>query len=135
MAFTRLKNLKGQYCFERNNNLHFSDYSVYKHKGVSTQSHFPALGINMGNMHKGYYNNVLSNNPTDIESQLYGINSTNLVSSSFKTTPSINSVGEKQFFDLPFRGMPLPLIVQNNQRPNGPFLLINLYFIILIYKL
>ena len=31
-------------------------------------------------MHKGYYN-VLSNNPTDIESQLYGINSTNLGSS------------------------------------------------------
>ena len=121
MASTRLKNLKGQYCFERNNNLHFSDYSVYKHKGVPTQSHFPALGINMGNMHKGYYNNILSNNPTDIESQLYGINSTNLVGSSFKTSPSLNSVGEKQFFDLPFRGMPLPLIVQNNQRPNGPF--------------
>ena len=56
----------------------------YYHHLIRLSYVLPDLGINGGNMISGYYNQVLSNNACDIESQLMGINSTNLVFDSFK---------------------------------------------------
>ena len=73
-------------------------------------------------MRSAYNQNVLSNNTTDIESNLFGIGSTNLAkpkSSKFK--PSINDRNTCKFFDRPQLILPNDLVVDKNQRPTGPF--------------
>ena len=121
MASTRLKNQRGTYSLERNANQHFIFNRTYKDQSLPQQSVLPDLGINGGNMISGYYNQVLSNNACDIESQLMGINSTNLVFDSFKTTPQTNELEHQQFFKLPSLNLPVPLNLQKNQRPMGPY--------------
>lgn len=121
MASTRLKNSKGMFNQQQLiNNNHFN-YNNYKDQSTPSNSNFPSLGINQGNMKTGFYNNVLSNNACDIESSLFGINSSNLVLPSFQPQPSLNKLNEKSFFELPNAFLPNPLIIQNNQRPSGPF--------------
>jgi hypothetical protein len=79
MSSTHLKNSCGMYKLEQNINTNIIDTELYKGQSIPRQSRFGNLGINNQRMIAGYYNSVLSNNPTDIESQLYGIGSTNLV--------------------------------------------------------
>ena len=121
MASTQLKNSKGIYKQEQLLNNNHLDYNNYKYQSTPYNSHLPSLGINSGNMKTGYYNNVLSNNACDIESSLFGINSSNLAQAPFNPTPSLNKLNEKSYFELPNAFLPNPLIIQNNQRPKGPY--------------
>ncbi|OUU30815.1 MAG: hypothetical protein CBB97_00765 [Candidatus Endolissoclinum sp. TMED37] len=121
MASTQLKNSKGMFKLQQNLNNEHLNYNKYKHQSIPINSHFPNLGINQGNMKAGFHNNILSNNPCDIESSLFGISSTNLVQPSFNPTPSLNTLNDKSFFDLPNAFLPNPLIIENNQRPKGPY--------------
>jgi len=68
-----LKNSPGQYCLEQKAFKHQVQYREYTHSQVPVSSKLPGLGINVGNMRGGYFNNVLSNNASNIESHLYGI--------------------------------------------------------------
>ena len=90
MTSTNMKNGSGYYC-EQQRRFHKisnsqTDNNISKHNNVC----LPDLGIINGMMASGYNNNVLSNNPADIESSLFGIGSTNLVERQLKTTPVIN---------------------------------------------
>ena len=49
----------------------------------------------MGNMASGYYYNVLSNNTCDIESKLYGIGSSNLVTGPKNVYPDLNKLDKR----------------------------------------
>lgn len=121
MASTRLNNDSGEYCLQQRGNNRALDFNLYKYKGIPTHSAFPGLGINMPLMINGYNNNVLSRNTTDVESALLGIDSTNLVNPRQHVYCQKNDLPTMNFFPLPERFLPEPLVVEKCQRPKGPF--------------
>ena len=60
---------------------------------------------------------TLSNNSVEIESALFGINSTNLVEPQPDINPKLKTIPMKQFFQRTPLIMPKPLVIENNQRP------------------
>jgi len=122
MTSTNLKNSCGMYKLEQNINRNLELSQVYKGQSINNNSKYANLGINNQRMIGGYYNNVLSNNPTDIESTLYGIGSSNLVEKKQPTIPQLNKLEAATFFDpkISFY-VPQPLVVRKNQRETGPF--------------
>jgi|TARA_Y100000389_G_scaffold65610_1_gene61725 hypothetical protein len=121
MASTNLKNCKGMYDLEQREKRQFADYLQYKQKKVPVESTLPGLGLNVGNMIPGYYFNVLSNNTCEIESDLYGIGSSNLVNPKKQLNPSLNTLNETTIMKKPELLMPEPFVVERYQRPGGPF--------------
>ena len=65
-----LKNSPGQYCLEQQRFKDQEKYLNYKYQQVPYVSKLPGLGINVGNMRGGFYNNILSNNASNIECNL-----------------------------------------------------------------
>ena len=61
--------------------------------------------------------NTLSNNPIEIESSLFGINSTNLVQPQKPVKPDLKTIPMRQFFQRTPMIMPTPLVMEDNQRP------------------
>ena len=121
MASTSLKNLPGLYCKETTANRLNSDYLVFKNKKIPKTSVLPGLGINAGNMAGAYTHSILSNNTADLESYLFGIGTSNLVKTFSKPNPRLNQLDNLKFFEKPGYSMPNPLVVENRQRPTGPF--------------
>ena len=121
MASTRLKNLPGEYLREKKINQDINNYEMDINKKMPNKSFLPDLGINPGNMSNSFYHNTLSNNTCDIESNLMGINSSNLVEKKAQFQPKLNTLPFKPFFELPNRFVPEPMVVNHNQRPKGPF--------------
>lgn len=121
MASTHLKNTHQMYCQDRARQDRLK-LTILDNENILKKSCIPDLGILVGPMHSGYNHHLLSNNTTDIESNLFGIGSTNLAkpkSSIFK--PSINNRNTCSFFERPHLVLPNDLVVENNQRPTGPF--------------
>ena len=115
MASTRNKNDKGNYNLEERALEEQRLYSLYKNQGngQAYSSHFAGDGLLMGRMGSS----ALSYNPIDIESQLLGINSTNLVQPSFKCDPEIKSLESLSVIDrLPVL-LPKKMNIEPNQRP------------------
>jgi len=121
MASTRLKNLPREYLREKKINQDINNYEMDINKKMPTKSVLPDLGINVGNMGNAYYHNILSKNTCDIESDLMGINSTNLVEKKQPFQPQLNQLPFKKWFELPTAFVPEPLVINHNQRPGGPF--------------
>jgi hypothetical protein len=118
---TRLRNLPGEYALQQKKNKGEIKYKMYTYKKIPIEHKMPGLGINMGNMATGYYHKVLSNNPADIESQLFGIGQENMIKK-FEVNPELNKLDEQRFFNTPNTIiMPEPLVVMKSQRPTGPF--------------
>ena len=61
--------------------------------------------------------NQLSNNAPDIESFLFGINSTNLVNPAGPLRPELKTLETANFFEKGAILMPEPLAVEKKQRP------------------
>ena len=118
-----LKNSLGEYCREQNQFKMQNQYTHYKYSQVPVESKLPGLGINVGNMRGGYYNNVLSNNATEIESNLYGIRQIDLTQPKSHINPKLNKLYEQSFFKTPKSAnlIPEPLVIRKFQRPIGPF--------------
>ena len=93
-----LKNSPGQYCLEQQTFKKQNNYLSYKYSQTPVVSKLPGLGINAGNMRGGYYNNVLSYNTTNIESNLYGIRQIDLTKPKQKFNPHLNTLCEQKFF-------------------------------------
>jgi len=121
MTSTRLKNLPGEYLRERRINQDINNYEMDINKKMPNNTVLPDLGINPGNMSNGFYHNTLSKNTCDIESNLFGINSSNLVEKKPTFQPELNTLQFKPFFKLPERFVPEPIVINSNQRPKGPF--------------
>ena len=115
MASTRNKNTKGDYNLEQKSKIINSDWKLYEHSsyGKPFQPSIPSLGYIPSHMS----NEEFSNNPVDIESNLFGINSTNLVGNSFECNPQLNNIHFTSFFDKTPIIMPKPLVILDNQRP------------------
>ena len=116
-----LKNSPGQYCLEQKAFCIQQQYLHLKNSRVPYVNKFPGLGINAGNMSGGYYDNVLSNNTANIESNLFGIKQIDLTKKQEKFIPKLNKLDSQEFFKTPRDFIPEPLVIQKGQRPIGPY--------------
>jgi len=116
MASTRNKNMYGDYHLEQKQSNLILDNRVFEHRRIAYSNALPCAGINVGHMP----NNQLANNATDIESCLYGINSTNLVNPQTPVNPELNNMPNLAFFERYDVFIPEPLVIENNQRPLKP---------------
>jgi len=115
MASTRNKNTTSDYCLEQKQNTHIFGYTEYNNSqyGNAYYNALPTVGITPSHMPR----QAFSKNSVDIESALFGINSTNLVTPQAPVVPNLVQLPEVSYFErLPFI-LPNPLVVENNQRP------------------
>ena len=115
MASTRNKNTLNDYKLEQRNNLLINQYNTYENsqQGAPVNPRLPDLGFNPSFMGK----EQLSHNPIEIESFLFGINSTNLVNPTKATNPQLKQLKNQSYFDRIPLLMPEPLAIRHNQRP------------------
>jgi hypothetical protein len=115
MASTRNNNTPGNYCLQQRQYSLARDYKSYKNSctGRAYTTKLPCMGITPSHMPR----DTLSSNPIEIESYLFGINSTNLVQPEAPVNPKLNTIPEISFFNRIPMIMPKPLVVENKQRP------------------
>ena len=115
MASTRNNNTPSDYCLQQRAYQQSRQWIDYKHSsyGKAYKNALPSLGYTPSHMPW----NTLSNNPVQIESQLFGINSTNLVKRAPLVYPELKTIPMIPFFQT------IPLIEEKkfvslpNQRP------------------
>ena len=115
MSSTRNLNTCGNYRLQQDAFHLASQYTSYDHgaNGSAYAPAIPCVGITPSHMPR----NTLSHNPVEIESSLFGINSTNLVDPQPPPMPELKHVSEVSYFErLPLL-MPDPLVVEKKQRP------------------
>lgn len=115
MASTRNNNMPGNYCLQQRQFSLSRQYTDYKNSqyGAAYDPAIPCIGITPSHMPM----DTLSNNPVEIESALWGINSTNLVDPQEPVKPQLKTVPMKAFFETTPMIMPKPLVVAKDQRP------------------
>jgi hypothetical protein len=113
MASTRSKNTPGDYQLETRLNLEHSAYLAYEPYGHADTTYFPGDGL----IGAKISNVQLSKNYCDIESELRGIGTTNLVNPQAPVTAQINTLKSMTFMKRVPLIIPAPIIVNNNERP------------------
>jgi hypothetical protein len=118
MASTRNKNTPVNYTLEERKYQTTRDHLMYENgsHGVAYDTKLAGNGLNPGNMPW----NKLSTNSADIESFLFGINSTNLVNPEKPLKPELTSLSSYDIFDKSPVYMPDNLVVDKYQRPLAP---------------
>ena len=116
MASTRNRNTSGDYHLEQRQSSHILDNRIYQNRRIAFSDALPCAGINVGSVP----NTQLAHNATDIESRLYGINSSNLVNPEQQLMPELKTMPDLAFFDRYQVFIPEPLVIENNQRPLKP---------------
>tara|TARA_Y100000591_G_C21685726_1_gene620442 strand:+ start:526 stop:885 length:360 start_codon:yes stop_codon:yes gene_type:complete len=114
MASTRNKNTPSDYCLQQQSYRTARDWRFFDNASNS-RAYKPAFagnGVLMGHMGR----DVLSTNSVDVESALFGINSTNLVNPQAPTQAHINNMCDANFIDRLPVILPEPLVVQQ-ERP------------------
>ena len=115
MTSTRNNNQCGDYNLQQNSYSLARQYTSYKYSqyGQAYKDAIPCVGITPSHMPR----DTLSRNPIEIESALFGINSTNLVSPQKPVNPQLKTIPTISFFERLPMCMPNPLVIENNQRP------------------
>jgi len=115
MASTRNLNTPGNYNLEQRQFKHSETYTLYPNSqyGAAYDTKLPGDGVNPAQIPW----NQLSYNAPDIESFLFGINSTNLVKPAGPLYPELKTLETANFFKKEAVLMPEPLAVEKNQRP------------------
>jgi hypothetical protein len=115
MASTRNNNTKSDYCLQQTGVEQIRDYKLYDNSqyGKAYDPAIPTLGYTPSHMNRENF----STNPIDIESSLFGINSTNLVEPMAPVQPELKQLKEVEFFKTLPVIMPLPLVMEARQRP------------------
>jgi hypothetical protein len=118
MASTRNKNTPINYKIEHNAYLTAHTHLMYENaaNGSAYDNKFAGNGLNPGNMPW----NKLSSNSADIESFLFGINSTNLVNPAKPLHPELTVLSSADLFDKSPVYMPDDFEIKLNQRPLAP---------------
>jgi hypothetical protein len=116
MASTRSKNTPGNYCLQQSEYAGSRQYTIYKNSacGEAYDTKLPGVGLLPAQIPW----NKLSYNAADIESFLFGINSTNLVNPAPCLTPELKNLQSANVFDKGPTYIPEPLVVEKNQRPS-----------------
>lgn len=115
MASTRNKNTRGNYCLDQKQNTGSEAWQLYTYgaNGYAYDTRLPGNGLNPGQ----FPWSKLSHNPADIESFLFGINSTNLVNPAPPLTPELICLKTANVFKTEPVIMPIPQAIPKNQRP------------------
>ena len=115
MASTRNKNTRGNYCLDQKQNTNSEAWQLYTNgaNGYAYDTRLPGNGLNPGQ----FPWSKLSHNPADIESFLFGINSTNLVNPAPCFHPELKKIESVNIFKKDVTFIPEPLIMDKNQRP------------------
>jgi hypothetical protein len=115
MSSTRNKNTPGDYLLEQRSNDAGCDYSTYVNSsyGKAASTHYAGDGLLPGRIAP----TNLSYNACDIESQLFGIGSTNLVNPKGLVTPDFKTIKSLNMIDKLPVFVPEALVVDNSQRP------------------
>ena len=115
MASTRNRNTPGNYCLEQNESKQTENYTLYPNSqyGAAFNTSLPGNGLNPAQIPW----NKMSENAPDIESFLFGINSTNLVKPAPIFVPELKKLNSTNIFDKGPIYMPEPLVIEKNQRP------------------
>lgn len=115
MASTSNKNTPGNYALEQRMNQHIDTYRTYLHSaaGEAYTNHLPGNGLLPASNARSH----LCGNYCDIESQLRGIGSTNLVNPQVPFKPQYHTLDSLSIMTkLPVL-LPEPLVVETNHRP------------------
>ena len=115
MASTRNKKTHGNYCLEQREYAQSVNYTTYANSqyGTAYTTRLPGNGLTPGQIPW----NQLSHNAADIESFLFGINSTNLVNPAPTFVPKLASLDSVNIFEKKPVMLPEPLTIEKNQRP------------------
>ena len=115
MASTRNKNTSGNYCLDQRQNTGIETWQLYKNgaNGYAYDTKLPGNGLNPGQLPW----DTLSHNAVDIETFLFGINSTNLVNPAPCLTPELKCLQQTDVFKSTPIIMPIPQAIPKNQRP------------------
>jgi hypothetical protein len=115
MASTRNKNTPGNYCLDQRQNTGIESWQLYTNgaNGYAYDTKLAGDGFNAGQM--PWF--TLSSNPADIESFLWGINSTNLVNRAPNLTPELKTLESANLFKKKPIIMPIPQAIPKYQRP------------------
>ena len=115
MASTRNINTPGNYGLEQKEYKQYSNYTLYPNSqyGAAYNTNLPGNGLLAGQVP----GNKLSYNAADIESFLFGINSTNLVNPEPCFVPELTKLDSVNVFDKKPTFIPEPLVIKKDQRP------------------
>ena len=116
MTSTRNKNTRSDYNLERlySENIYNNKIFLHSSYGKPYKESLPSLGPMPHNISR----ETQASNSIDIESQLFGIGSTNLVSGCNYVNPDIKNLPLINYFERPDAViMPVPMIYNNEQRP------------------
>jgi len=115
MASTRNNNTPGNYNLEQTKYYSTRNYETFVNSqyGMAYKPALSTLGINPSHMPR----ETFSGNPIDVESALFGINSTNLVSPQKPVNPELKTIPTISFFERMPLFMPNPLVIEHKQRP------------------
>ena len=115
MASTRNINTPGNYCMEQKQFAHSENYTLYKNSqyGAAYETRLPGVGL----LPAQIPGNQLSQNTADIESFLFGINSTNLVNPAAPLVPKLTNLCQANIYEPSPTYIPQPLVILKDQRP------------------
>ncbi len=115
MVHTRNNNTPGDYYEQQKSYKQSLDYNQYKYSqsGRAYHNALPCMGITPSHMPR----DIFSQNSVDIESALFGINSTNLVNPQKPVVPELKYLPSVSYFKRIKTFMPEPLVVEKYQRP------------------
>lgn len=116
MASTRNINMKNEYCLEERMNSNLVNNRIAPYRNIAYSTRLPDAGINVGHIP----NHQLAYNATDVESSLFGIQSTNLVNRTSFSLPKEKKMTNISFFERLPVYIPEPLVIEKNQRPFRP---------------
>lgn len=115
MTSTRNNNTSLDYNLQQKYNTNMMINNFYSGYCVPNSEIIPTIGT-ISSRRNRY---SLASNSVDIESNLFGINSTNLVKPASSVEPLLNKIPQKSFFYRPDNViMPYPLVFNNNNRPS-----------------
>jgi hypothetical protein len=115
MASTRSNNTPGNYSLEQRNHALTENYTLYPNSqyGAAYNTRWAGNGLLPGQIP----GNQMSYNTPDIESFLFGINSTNLVKPAPIFVPELKNLSSANVYKKGPVYIPEPLVVEGNQRP------------------
>lgn len=112
MASTRNKNTVGNYEQEQNEKHNLRKYEMYVGSRHNDNPSFAGLGLGVGN----YSYNTLTTNSADVESELFGIGSTNLVNPRSAFIPEPTQMKTLSIITKNTVLLPEPLVIEKKQR-------------------
>jgi hypothetical protein len=113
MTSTRNKNTPGNYCLEQREYKNAVGYTIFPSFGTSYSTQLPGDGFASARIPW----DKMSYNAPDVESFLFGINSTNLVNPAPKFVPELAKLGTLNLYEKGKVIIPEPLVIEKNQRP------------------